>query len=163
MTLPATPQAAALTVWRIGKRKHKASFWAGDGARLYGGRWNSPGRPVVYTSATPALAQLEMLAHLENEEIQKHYVLAAAELPADLVLAIEDFARLPRQWRAPEAPRSLQRLGDLWLAEGRHAVLSVPSALSPLDRNYLINPLHPDFPRIRRRAAAGFRFDPRLG
>ncbi len=152
-----------LTVWRIGKHKHRASFWTGDGARLYGGRWNSPGRAVIYTSSTPALAQLEMLAHLENEELQKHYVLALAQLPSRLVLNIEDFSPLPRSWRAPEAPRSLQRLGDQWLEEGGHAVLSVPSAISPPDRNYLINPLHPDFSHIECKTATSFRFDSRLG
>ena len=139
--------------FRIAKARHAMDAFDGDGARRYGGRWNSPGTPLVYTSATRALAVLELLAT---------YVLIEATFDAALVERLEP-VRLPRNWRAFPSRASLQEIGDRWAAERRSAVLEVPSAVVPAESNFLLNPLHRDFPKIAVGGSSRFEFDPRLG
>jgi RES domain-containing protein len=127
----------------------------GEGARLYGGRWNSRGRAVVYAAATQSLAALEILAH--TAALSEDYVAIAIEPPADL--AIEEA-------RGGDLSRSklsdTREMGDRWLEQGRTAVLQVPSKVVPAEANYVINPAHPDFPRLRVAPPEPFRFDERL-
>lgn len=124
----------------------------GDGARLYGGRWNSPGRPLVYMAATAALAVLEVRVHLDLplELVPDDYVLVTIDLGD---LAIEALETLPG------APRDL---GDLWLSEARTPLLRVPSLVVPESANLLLNPRHPDAAGARSRGQRRFVFDPRL-
>ena len=125
---------------------------AGEGARLYGGRWNSPGRPVVYAASSAALAVLEVRVHLDlpPELLPDDYVLVTIDLQD---LATETMSNLPAD---PVA------VGDAWLRERRTPVLQVPSSIVPESANLLLNPAHPVAPKakiIRRRR---FEFDPRL-
>ena len=139
-----------MQVWRLARAAHAALD--GEGARLHGGRWNSPGRPMVYTAATAALAVLEVRVHLD--------------LPLDLVPAdyelfgieLGDIA-LDRAPRAIDDPRAF---GDRWLAAGRAAAIGVPSTIVPEEMNVLINPLHSDAGHIRITSQRPFRLDPRL-
>jgi RES domain-containing protein len=85
--------------FRIAKARHARDAFDGEGARRYGGRWNSPGTPLVYTSATRALAVLELLVHLQASELLATYVLIEATFEAALVERLEP-VRLPRNWRA---------------------------------------------------------------
>jgi RES domain-containing protein len=148
-----------LAAWRISKRKHARTAFSGKGASDYGGRWNSPGIPVIYLSQSQALAALEMLVHLDSAELLQKYVLIEAGFDSSLVEEL-DWARLPRNWRA--ASSDLRVLGDAWLAARTSAVLRVPSALVPSETNYLVNPRHPDFPQIEIGKPLDFGFDPRL-
>jgi RES domain-containing protein len=151
-----------LTAWRIVKRKHTTGAFSGEGARLHGGRWNSPGVRMVYTAANPGLAALEMLVHLNTQDdLLKAYRVIPVEFDESLVETL-DAAALPVKWRADPTPRALQRLGDLWVSGRRSAILKVPSAVVPLDSNYLINPDHPDFGRLVIGEVQAFRFDRRL-
>ena len=148
------------SAWRIVREKHVATAFTGEGAAKYGGRWNSPGVPVVYTSASRALAALEMLVHL-NPPCFFTYKAFQIQFDEEVIRRIpaED---LPPGWDAEPPPGSTVRLGDQW-AEGRQsAVLEVPSIIVPEESNYLVNPLHPDFSRIKIGPAADFVFDPRL-
>jgi RES domain-containing protein len=149
-----------ITAWRIVKAKHSRTAFDGEGARLFGGRWNSPGSPV-YTAASTALAALEMLVHLGKATVLPAYVLIACTFNDSLVAHVED-SRLPSNWRSYPAPPELQSLGDEWVRLGTSAVFQVPSAVIPSESNYLLNPRHTDFSSIRVSAPEVFDFDLRL-
>ncbi len=136
-----------LTAWRIVKAKHAASAFTGLGAKLAGGRWNSPGVAIVYTAGSMALGMLEILVHVQREELLRRYVTFEVSFDESLVTAVEAGV-LPRGWRRSPAPGSLRRIGDEWIASGTSAVLRVPSAVVPAEFNYLLNPGHGDFARI---------------
>ena len=150
-----------ITSWRIVKSKHRARAFDGEGARLAGGRWNSPGVPMIYTAQNAALATLEMLVHLNTSTVLSSYVLIACAFPEALVLRL-DRDRLPARWRAHPAVPQLQLLGDAWMKNGLSAVLEVPSVIIQSESNYLFNPAHPDFPSIEVGPAQPFDFDARL-
>jgi RES domain-containing protein len=150
-----------LTAWRIVKAKYAASAFDGEGARLAGGRWTSIGRRAVYASGSVALAALEMIAHLDTTALLPAYVLIEVTVPESLVTSV-DVATLPSDWRRYPAPAELRRIGDRWLDGKASAVLRVPSVLVAVEYNYVLNPGHPDFGRIRTGAPAHFPLDPRL-
>jgi RES domain-containing protein len=116
----------------------------------------------VYTSSTLALAALEMLVHLDPEEASREYVAVSAEIPPTVRIAQLPPSDLPRSWRDHPAPPELAELGMRWVGRGETAVLAVPSAVIPQEPNYLLNPRHPAFKRIRVGKAEPFGFDPRL-
>jgi RES domain-containing protein len=149
-----------LRVWRVCKRRHAA--FDGEGARLAGGRWNRPGTAVVYTSATLSLAVQELFVHLSSEEAPGDLVAVSAEIPGDVRVMSLRRADLPRNWRAFPAPESLAELGARWLAAMESAVLEVPSAVIPQENNYLLNPAHSDFRKIRPNELESFAFDSRM-
>ena len=150
-----------LTAWRIVKRRHARTAFDGEGARLYGGRWTSPGRRAVYTSATIALATLEMLVHLDSVELLAAYTLFEVSFSDDLVQRL-DRKRLPATWKTFPAPAELRALGDAWLDAGRRPILRVPSAIVGVEFNYVLNPDHKQFRRITIGPAQPYRIDLRL-
>lgn len=152
---------ATLSLWRIAKAVHAATAFDGEGARLYGGRWNSPGVAMVYTSDSPALAALELLTQLNDATRLPRFVLVEAEVPAAAVETL-DVATLPPRWRSYPAPPELQVLGDAWVKSGRSLALRVPSAVLPRQSNCLLNPAHPQFAKVRLGRAEAFDFDLRL-
>lgn len=145
--------------WRIVKARRLPTAFTGEGAAKTGGRWNSRGVPVVYTSATRALAALETLVHL-NPPIAFDYRIIHVEFDTKLVERIT--SRLPSNWRQSPPPRSTQKLGDAWVRAGKSAVLAVPSIIIPDETNYLLNPAHGDFSKIRIGKPVAFAFDARL-
>lgn len=149
----------SLRAFRLSRRRYAALD--GAGARRAGGRWNSAGVSVVYAAESISLAALELLVNLGSEEIPDDLVTTALDIPEHLVERL-DPQDLPGDWRATPAPAALQALGDEWIRRGNNAVLSVPSAVVPTERNYALNPVHPDFGRIRVGRSEAFRFDPRL-
>lgn len=148
-------------VWRLVKTRYAATAFDGEGARLYGGRWNSPGVRVVYGAGSVALAILEVLVHLNASELLPAYSLVSAEVPDDLVELLPA-AALPANWKASPPPAETVAVGDGWVAAGRTAALAVPSAVVETERNYLLNPAHPGFSRIVVGLPERFAFDPRL-
>jgi RES domain-containing protein len=152
---------ANVKAWRIFKPKHAASAFTGEGARLYGGRFNSKGIAVVYTSSSIALASLEMMVQLQASGLLSKYLLC--EITFDRSLAsVMDRKVLPRNWKRSPPPVEVQQVGDDWVADGESAVLQVPSAIVEEEANFLLNPHHPDFRRITIGKPHHFRFDPRL-
>lgn len=133
--------------WRIVTARFAASAFSGEGARLYGGRWNPKGVPLVYTAESQALAVLEML--VQDEPLRASYVLIPAYLPDDLAIARITGDELPPDWRSLGKREALQRLGADWFQLGSTAVLAVPSAVIPAETNYLLNPTHRDFARVQ--------------
>jgi len=137
-------------VWRICREPF--SDLSGEGARLFGGRWNSPGRPLIYAAETAALAVLEVRVHLDLDwdTLPDDYVLVGIKVPA---LLTEDVANLPSDPRA---------VGDQWIESRRSALLRVPSVIVPESGNVLINPSHPDASMITIESVRPFSFDQRL-
>ena len=146
----------ARTIYRVCRARN--ARLDGEGARLAGGRWNSPGRAVVYMAESIALAVLENLVHMSPQDFPTGYVSVAAVLPDGLNMATEQDLRL----RADLRGLSSQDLGDWWIDSKKSAVLEVPSAVVAGEHNYLLNPAHPDFARIVADPPALFHFDPRL-
>jgi RES domain-containing protein len=150
-----------ITAWRIVKRKHVRTAFSGEGARLFGGRWNSPGTAMVYTAASQSLAALELLAHLDSAALLSAYSVIPCEFEESLVELI-DSSQLPPRWRSDPPPDAIHALGNDWAASQRSAVLRVPSAIIASENNYLLNPRHPAFAGIVAGKPVAFRFDPRL-
>ncbi len=149
-----------LGAWRIIKEKHAATAFSGEGAAKTGGRWNSRGVPVVYTSSTKSLAALESLVHL-NPPVLFKYVAIRIKFD-EALLEIMPAKILPADWREEPPPPSSKALGDAWVWEARSAVLALPSVLISGEPNYLLNPAHPDFKKISIGKPERFAFDPRL-
>lgn len=149
------------SAWRICSARHVASAFSGEGARLYGGRWNSPGARLVYTSATVSLATLELVVRVPRSGRLPAYVIIGCSFAETLVQSL-DRARLPENWRSYPAPPQLQKLGDEWLLSRSSAVLEVPSAITDSELNYLLNPAHDDFVSIEIADPKPFRLDLRL-
>ncbi|HET9025945.1 MAG TPA: RES family NAD+ phosphorylase [Trueperaceae bacterium] len=151
-----------IRAWRILKARYAATAFDGEGARLYGGRWNSVGRPVVYLGCTPAIAALEVLAHNARPALlEASYVIIEARLPDSAVLDI-DRAALSSGWDDAADARSTAAIGDAWLASGASLALRVPSAVLPLERNLVVNVRHPRYAEMQVGEPRPFRFDPRL-
>jgi len=138
-----------MDLWRLCRRPY--ADLSGEGARILGGRWNSPGRPVVYLAEHPALAALEVRVHLD---------LPFELLPADFVLM--QVALPDRLIAGSDAVGHTVSMGDSWLAQGRTAAIRVPSVLVPYAWNVLLNPRHSDAAEARVMGIEPFRFDPRL-
>jgi RES domain-containing protein len=150
-----------ISVWRITKRKHARTAFSGGGARKYGGRWNSPGTAVVYTSETQSLAVLEMLVHLDGPYLLQEYVLIGVEIEESSLQDV-DPSRLPSNWKTDPGPPALRKIGDEWVLAGSSVALRVPSILVPAERKVLLNPVHPDFLQVTIGKPVAFTVDPRL-
>lgn len=149
-----------MIVWRIAREPHQALD--GEGARLFGGRWNSEGVAVVYTSATLSLAALEYLVHVDPADAPQDLVALRIAVPDGLAVEDVGVAELPAEWNhLPDHPECIRR-GDEWARAGRAVLLRVPSAIVPEEQNVLLNPAHADFERIAVIGTRRFQFDPRL-
>ena len=148
------------TVWRITTARFANSAFSGEGPRLYGGRWNPKGWPVVYTAESQSLALLELM--VQDAALRAHYVLIPAYIPDALAQTVIEVQDLPNDWRTLGARDVLQALGLAWLRGGKTAILNVPSAVVPAERNFLLNPNHPDFAKITIGEPQDFQVDIRL-
>jgi len=151
----------SVVAWRIVKSRFAKQAFSGEGARRFGGRWNSPGHAIVYTAESQALAALEILVHVDSENLLRKYVATPVTIEEDLISSL-DLAKLPRNWKAFPAPRATRMLGDHWALSRESAVLRVPSVVIPDENNYLLNPLHEDFKKLIIGAPKLFRYDWRL-
>ena len=148
--------------WRIVKARLAEGAFDGEGARIYGGRWNSPGRPAVYLGGSPAIAALEVLAHNARPALlEASYVIIEARLPDDALLDLS-LEALPPGWDDPADSRRAAALGDAWLESGASLALRVPSAVLPLEHDLVINVRHPRIGELTVGTPRPFRFDPRL-
>jgi RES domain-containing protein len=120
------------------------------------------GTPVIYTSASLSLAALELFVHLDIDIVPPNLVAIRAEIPDFLTVEAVKVASLPKNWRGYPAPEALKDIGTTWAAKGSTPILAVPSAVIPEERNYLLNPAHADFKRIRVHRSVPFHFDPRV-
>jgi RES domain-containing protein len=149
-----------LSAWRLTKTKLIAGAWDGEGARKSGGRWNSVGIAVVYTSGTLSLALVEVLVHLPSG-ILPAYSAVRVDFDESMVTAVGP-RDLPANWRDYPPPPDTKAIGDLWVAQGSSLVLRVPSVIVPTEFNYILNPAHPAFADLTIGEPMPFPFDPRL-
>lgn len=150
-----------MRLWRICRRKYAAEAASGEGARLYGGRWNSRGVRVVYASTSLALAAVETFVNLEPNLRPADLVSIKGEIPDVLKISRLDSEKLPARWYETR-DESLRRFGDEWVRGGESAALLVPSAAIRGEWNVLLNPEHSDFGTIRFMALQPFEFDARM-
>lgn len=150
-----------MKLYRITHPRHAYDI-SGTGAKLYGGRWNSTGKPVVYTSSTISLAMLETMTHADVEWLKKPFALNILHIPDHLNFEILSEDKLPATWRNfPYSPETVE-YGNRWLDSRLNPILKVPSAVNSFEHNYLLNPLHPDFHQIRVEEVKELKFDLRL-
>ena len=142
-------------VYRLVRGERSAEALSGEGARLFGGRWNPPGMPVVYASESRALAVLETFVHLTLEARSMRFELCTIELPARARVTRHDGASAPR------ALGSSQGIGRRWVEESGTLALIVPSVLVPQESNYVLNAGHPQFANLAV-AREPYSFDRRL-
>lgn len=148
--------------YRLFKTKFMSSWFDGVGAFRFGGRWNSRGKHVLYTGENLALTALELLVRLRNEHLLLSYSFATIEFDEDLVLSVEDIAKLPNNWSQSPHSISTQNIGDDWVKSNASVVLRVPTAILPVGYNYVVNVEHEDFSKIRLGESRVFTFDRRL-
>ena len=155
----------SVVLWRIAQetREYPASDLSGQGAAKIGGRWNSVGHAVVYTSRSAALAYLESLAHLGRQVPRNRFLIrmAVPDRVWDLALWAKE-KDLPRTWRADPVGISSAQFGDKWLISGKSALLCLPSVIVPEDTNVLINPVHADVKSIIGKVERQLLYDPRV-
>ncbi|MBU1221034.1 RES family NAD+ phosphorylase [Myxococcota bacterium] len=150
-----------MKVYRIAKNQYIHDL-SGEGARLYGGRWNRPGQRVLYTAQSRALAALECLVHLPLHFLPPDMSIAEIELPSGAVLQSVNPAELAGDWNTFPPPGFLADITGKWLSDGANLGLIVPSAVVSGESNCLINPAHPQFELIKITEIAPFNFDSRL-
>ncbi len=149
------------SAWRIVRASREKTAFTGEGPWRYGGRWNSPGVHIVYVSEHQSTAALEVFANRVPFILGEKYKAFHLQWPDGLTEAFPA-KKLPVNWRISPPPAETMEIGDRWVQERRSAVLALPSAISPADTNFLLNPEHPDFKRIRIHPATDYDFDPRL-
>ena len=151
-----------MILYRLTKTKNLSTAWTGYGAKEAGGRWNSVGVSMVYVSETASLTMLETLVHLHAAQIMDSFTLLSIDVPDELIQSA-NMDELPDNWADEDAPQELADYGDAWSFTRSSVALRVPSALSPVEFNYLLNPEHPEFYGIVLKAQQiPFRFDSRL-
>lgn len=136
-----------MIAWRLCEVVDPKRAFNGEGARLYGGRWNFKGTSMVYTSASPSLAMLEILVHVEPMLLKRDLFRFRLELP-DRGIETLDTGELPAGWREHPPVNRTRALGSEWVKSRRSLGLAVPSALVPEERNILLNPAHPAFAKL---------------
>ena len=148
-------------VHQILRKQYAKSPFDGEGAYRYGGRWSSPGIRLGYTSEHLSLAMIEYFVHLDRDDPPPDLVVAAADVPDDVSRVTVSPRQLPATWRRTPAPAELAAIGDRFARKKREAILIVPSALAPDESNWLLNPNHADFSRIRIHPPEPFAYNSR--
>lgn len=139
------------------RQRHVRSAFSGEGARLFGGRWNYPGTALVYLAESRALAALEMLVHLDGADLLGGYVTIGVQFDDSLVESLA-----PDRIGPDLTGNAIRDLGEEWVASRRTPVLRVPSVIIPGEFNFLVNPRHPRSADLVIGPPEPFRFDQRL-
>ena len=148
-----------MIVYRLCRKAHAGDL-SGRGAELNGGRWNGKGMAVVYTSASRALCLVEIMVHMPAGIIPKDFYLVSVSIPDNSIITI-DSKDLPDNWSKNPVPASTQKIGNAFITGQEALVLKVPSAIVKDEWNYLINPSHKDFKKVKIVDTEAFSFDGR--
>jgi RES domain-containing protein len=151
-----------MRIWRICRREYSQAALEGEGGLWASGRWHHKGHRVVYCAEHASLAALETLVHSEPALAPADLVLVEVDAPEHLAVTVVDAAALPANWHETPAPSVLQDVGTRWLQSRASVLLCVPSAVIAAERNYLVNPEHPEAGLVRVVSTTAFRFDSRL-
>lgn len=149
-----------MIVFRLSKAKF-ANDLSGRGAEIAGGRWNSKGVRMLYCSASRALCTTEIAVHTPLGNIPSDYHIISIKIPDTRILELPA-TKLPKDWQAFPHSLSTQQVGDTFVRQNKFLVLRVPSAVVQGDFNYLVNPAHPDFLKVKIVKTQEFTFDKRL-
>lgn len=151
-----------MQLYRLVHHKWATQAFDGEGARLYGGRWNSKGQPCIYTAGSEALAILEILVHLNNRAVLQQFRLFRLSIPDETLLTLSP-KHLPANWQLQPATAETASIGDNWLKEQASLALALPSVLAPRESNVLLNPHHPAYNQcLNSVIELDFMPDPRL-
>ena len=150
-----------ITLFRIATSEHISDI-SGTGARIYGGRWNHQGYPVVYASGSRSLAALEFLVHVPMALAPEDLSILEINITETVEIESVNESQLPLNWRDYPAPEQLADIGTKWLKSKSSLLLEIPSAVVNKEVNLLINPLHEDIKNISLVLIEKFSFDPRL-
>jgi RES domain-containing protein len=148
-----------MELYRVVKQTY-AHDLSGNGAALYGGRWNEAGRPTLYTASSRSLAILEMLVHLQKPQPPTDYRIMVVYVPDTAPLTAVVDRQLPEDWKENEA--HTQQLGSQWLAAQESLLLRVPSVIVRAEYNYLLNPAQAFFAEVQLVSVESITFDPRF-
>ena len=148
-----------MQVWRVCKKKHKDTAFSGEGGLYAPARWTPQGFRAVYTAESLSLASLEVFVHTESNKIP--LIAIRAILPEDIAIETVEPGSLPTDWQQETAYPVLQNIGKQWLVSRRTPILKVPSAVIPIEFNYILNPQHPDL-KLMLDPPMEFRFDVRM-
>lgn len=152
-----------ILAWRIIQESQLIEAFTGEGSRLYGGRWNHKGTPVIYLGGSLALAALEVFVHISsNVPFNQKYLSFSAIIPENVDIKKIELKSLPPNWREFPAPNATKDIGTHWAERGETALLQVPSVLIPEEVNYILNPSHADFRKINFSDPKPFYFDSRM-
>lgn len=149
-----------MLLYRISLCK-RASDLSGTGAKLFGGRWNSAGVPMLYLASSRALAALEVLAHLTNIQDPETFCITVFDVPDHSIEAIDKHL-LPKDWNSYPSPSSLKKMGDTFARNNKALLLKVPSVIVEDEYNYVLNVNHPDLLKVKIVGSKPFLFDKRL-
>lgn len=150
-----------MKVYRIAKQEFLEDL-SGEGARLFGGRWNKQGYNMLYTSAYLSLSVLELLVHLDYKFVDTTFGFIEIEIPDSSSITKVNDALLQSNWRSNPPQSFTQDYGTQWLKNSESLMLQVPSAVLPHETNFLINPKHLDFSKVRILRKAVLELDSRL-
>jgi RES domain-containing protein len=150
-----------MRIWRICRAPYAADAFPGEGARRFGGRWNSRGVLMVYCSSSLALAAIELFVHLEPNLQPDDLVSIAATLPAGEPARTLEPGELPAEWWTDDF-EPLRALGDRWIREKSSLAMMVPSAPLHSEWNVLVNPLHRGLKKLKIDPPQPFHFDARM-
>jgi RES domain-containing protein len=154
-----------MRIWRLCREIYATDAFSGEGARRFGGRWNSRGAPMVHSSTSLALAAIELFVHLEPIQAPSDLVFISATLPEGEPVRTIHSADLPPDWFTGDAltgPHSTRELGDRWIGAASSLALMVPSVSIRPEWNVLINPLHPRIRELKIDTPQPFVFDARM-
>lgn len=150
-----------MIVFRLCKSIY-ADDLSGRGAEQFGGRWNSKGTPMIYTGQSRALSTVEIAVHTPLGNLPNDYVLVTIEVPDKLSLIKLEEITLPPDWQSFPHSDTTQKIGDQFIRDGLFLLMQVPSAVVQGEYNYLLNPNHPEFRKVKISKIEKFTFDERL-
>lgn len=150
-----------MKVFRLARKKYGTAL-SGKGAAIKGARWNSTGVEVIYTAENRSLAMAEVAVHLTLATLPSDYMMLTILIPDNLSIAKIKIQDLPNNWNIFPQFDITKKMGDTFIAERKHIVLKVPSVVTKGDHNYLINPYHSDFKKVKVIDASPFPFDQRI-
>jgi RES domain-containing protein len=148
-------------IYRIAKTQYINDL-SGEGARVFGGRWNKVGDAMLYFSQNLSLSLLEIIVHVNYAVLPLDYSFLEVDIPDASIKKIQSIDFIEPKWSTEEAVNQLQMLGSNWLKKRESLAMRVPSAIIPHENNFLINPLHKDFGNLKIIKVGKMDFDPRL-
>jgi len=148
-----------ITAWRITLKTFGQDSMSGQGAKLYGGRWNPVGYPAIYLAQHLSLVILELVVHFDSTDKIRDFIAFPFTFDKTSVFSLSA-SSLPQNWFELPIPSSTQQIGKKWLDANEYMVMQVPSTVVPLESNFVVNPRHKDFKHIEIEDPVPLHIDP---